>query len=186
MFIKPALLHLLCIACLFTALLTLHISPKQPPTSDTTYKIFRGAKYTTFHLQKIEKNESKGIQIRGTTDLPDGAIVVYNAWSKHHKLVEFHGMAVVKSKHFESTAWPNGDATSLRTTQEVWRIEIVFPSGHSEPDLEQPEYVSYLVGPNGENIEGPNALCFCDDKIVNCHSSNIDLKWMFIATDFRL
>ena len=122
------------------------------PATETTEPAAMEATGDAVELTLVESAVQDGrLQLRGTTSLPDGALVSY--------VVEHEGF----SQALDVDGWPSGHATA--------RLSFSMRPEHGG---EQPLAVAERFGAQGERLEGPDVVQFGDTRRLETRA-DIDL-----------
>lgn len=142
------------------------------PATETTEPAAMEATGDAVELTLVESAVQDGrLQLRGTTSLPDGALVSYVVEHEGFASGDFDGyfeglMTVVAggfSQALDVDGWPSGHATA--------RLSFSMRPEHGG---EQPLAVAERFGAQGERLEGPDVVQFGDTRRLETRA-DIDL-----------
>lgn len=184
---KPSQEHILVslgLACLL-ATLCLPVHHKQ---RDNSRHRACGQKHFRFiNTDSLSLSKMGALTVRGTTDLPDGAKLEIIAYVPGRNHLSGADICTAQDKHFSCTIYLHNPTELDPSSHQTWEVaSIYYPHIGEVPSSQQPPEVDDLVGEHGENLEGPQTVCYYHDHQVSQKSDKIDNKQWWKINRFRI
>lgn len=152
---RGRLVLLLALACL---LVTLHNSVPPKHSQERTKKLVGTKKFRRLTLESLVMVKPRYLELRGSTDLPDDARLSVDVFATSNRHLGDGEVCIVRGHQFCCNLYL-ADYQNFQHVPDChgeWEVLVqYFPQVYDVPSSQQPEEVVRQVGPDGENLEGP-------------------------------